>query len=422
MLSGSSCSSTTSVEDEICLSEFDDEIAILKPKYVQNIYGRLDLLRRWNLPYDMMPSNNLRSRPKFASYASIGGQELRVSDVVELKTFDSSHCTDLLLIRSIKCYSCSPQPVIRGNIFRSSSLIIPTGSNDPAEVTLLAHVLSCNTQGKEMMEDAEVDICPEYIGLKRNLILTGTVSHRYRTLGATVAGELVCRSILVSYYYQKPVCKTQKPFEWVFRRLYKSEILPHDHRKNLQKRTKKRKHSQTSKPKPYTYISGFCGAGGEAEGARQAGANIVLAFDHDDTACSSISKNHPRTPVFRGDQWDIIHGQYAEVFKLKRGAIIHHLHLSPPCPYYSPAKTHAGMYDDENSAIMFCTGAYLDRFRPFIHTQEQTAGLFNRHAQCFSTIVSDIFEQGYNVRWNLTQCRDYGLAARRNRLFIIAAR
>lgn len=419
----SSCllSPSQSLQDESCPSEFDTEMLGLKQKYVQNPYGPLNLLKQWSLPYEMIYSKKYKSKAKYASYASIDGQHLRVSDIVELNPPDKSDFTDLLLIRSIKCYPRVHHPILRGNIFRRSSLV-PTGSNDPTEFTLLAHVLSYNTQGRDMLEDSEVDTRPEFIGQKRNLKLTGNVSYLYRTTGASVAGELGCKSVFISCYNENPVSKNQEPTEWILRRLYTSETLPHDHPKNTKAPKRKGNPAQTQEPTPYTYISGFCGAGGEVEGAKQAGAQIFLAFDQDVTACRSFFKDHLGPRVVNGDQWEIIHGEYADHFNLKDGATIHHLHLSPPCPYYSPMKTGAGMFDDENSAIIFCTGAYLDHFRPLIHTQEQTAGLFNRHPQCFTTIISDIFERGYNMRWNLTRCRNYGLAAKRKRLFVIAAR
>lgn len=112
------------------------------------------------------------------------------------------------------------------------------------------------------------------------------------------------------------------------------------------------------------------------------------------------------------------------------GVNIHVYHASFPCQSFSPANKNANGPPDAartprwhlNADLILGTRAHLEKFRPMIHTQENTAGLIQRHSKYLWAPVSDMVELGYNVRWRIIQFQEYGLPASRSRLVLLAAR
>lgn len=88
----------------------------------------------------------------------------------------------------------------------------------------------------------------------------------------------------------------------------------------------------------------FCGCGGFSEGAKQAGANVILAIDNWGGALDVHRRNHPGTEHWKielgGDINDIV-GKISELVKEKvpPGGRIH-IHASPPCQNLSTVNTH----------------------------------------------------------------------------------
>ena len=79
----------------------------------------------------------------------------------------------------------------------------------------------------------------------------------------------------------------------------------------------------------------FCGCGGFSEGARQEGANVILAVDMWDSALSIHEKNHPFTlhwcrniceETFTNDM-----SSFLEKYRKDNPDIHVHIHASPPC-------------------------------------------------------------------------------------------
>ena len=100
----------------------------------------------------------------------------------------------------------------------------------------------------------------------------------------------------------------------------------------------------------YYVVDLFCGAGGFSEGARMAGAQILVAIDNCEKALS-VHKHHHNTALhftreLGGDLESVtklivqsISGDMAE--RLKVGDDILHIHASPPCQLLSSVNRHA---------------------------------------------------------------------------------
>lgn len=165
----------------------------------------------------------------------------------------------------------------------------------------------------------------------------------------------------------------------------------------------------------YTYGTGCCGAGGDAEGARLAGCRVVMAWDYNYDACKSFELNHPRARVY--------HMDVAEFLQLENGFIPQVIiyHLSLPCDTFSPNHTIAGKNDEANQATFLAAEQLLLQAKPIYHTNENTFGLVQRHPLFFKKLLQMIMNAGYDVRWRVVNFDDYGAPASRQRLIIFAA-
>jgi len=236
--------------------------------------------------------------------------------------------------------------------------------------------------------------------------------------------RLVCRWVWIEKFENAARRRNLKANEGFLRRLESTECVDGKlHHSNLGKayeprgtRSSRSWHSTVRKA-AHTYGTGFGGGGGDAEGARLAGAFVVYAWDHDPDSCESFRRAHPKAAVFQRDAasfaLDPPNGESPRVTIL---------HLSCPCDYFSPNHTCEGKNDDANTAIFMATTELLREARPIIHTQENTYGLFQRHPYYFNKLLSMITSVGYNVRWKVVNFCDYGLAANRQRLIIFASR
>ena len=175
------------------------------------------------------------------------------------------------------------------------------------------------------------------------------------------------------------------------------------------------KSRQTSQQR-YTFGDCFCGAGGTARGAMEAGLHINWGFDFNHPACQSFKLNFPAARVYNVWAHDFV--------SLPDQEYDHKVdicHLSPPCQYFSDAHTVAGRDDEMNTATLFSVSKLLEKAKPRVVTLEQTAGLLRRHSPFFNALVLMFTERGFSIRWRLLQCADYGLPQHRLRLFMIAS-
>jgi DNA (cytosine-5)-methyltransferase 1 len=87
----------------------------------------------------------------------------------------------------------------------------------------------------------------------------------------------------------------------------------------------------------------FCGGGGFSEGARLAGADVILALDNWPEALATHKANHPQTIHHQVELGDDYLGSIESISGLIREAVEidgreFHLHASPPCQNLSSAK------------------------------------------------------------------------------------
>ncbi|CBX93122.1 hypothetical protein LEMA_P040230.1 [Plenodomus lingam JN3] len=169
----------------------------------------------------------------------------------------------------------------------------------------------------------------------------------------------------------------------------------------------------------YTIGDVFCGFGGASQGAAQAGLHVAWGLDVDQQALRAYKMNHPGASGFLCNAHD-----FPPPGKTKEELRVHVLHLSPPCCFFSPAHTVEGPNDQANYEAIYTIGPILQKVGPRVATLEQTFGLASdgRHLKNFYMLLNDIGKAGYDVRYKIQDLSKHGLAQRRKRLLIIAAR
>lgn len=125
--------------------------------------------------------------------------------------------------------------------------------------------------------------------------------------------------------------------------------------------------------KKVAFFDYFAGCGGAAEGARQAGALVVLAVDCWEDANNVHRDNHPSTTVVnfeigedREYEKRLLEGQ----FRLWRSRGYHiHFHCSPPCQDLSQANS-KGNREDGMKLVNHCLWL-IDKVKPDSWSMEQ---------------------------------------------------
>jgi DNA (cytosine-5)-methyltransferase 1 len=358
-------------------------------------------------------------------------------DVVELHPKDGFKHGDFLLIRDIMENVLSREIKLRGLWIRRTKYV--GGALDRKLNEVFIKIEVDEDDDRDPFVQGAIEVLRHEMFRKRNLVSSSNdfPADSYREIWSpelaanerdTIreSARLTCRWVLI-HTFESAAERTRsnpkpKAKEGYLRRIEPVEcvdgaFIPGGPRPQPYQRTSTQGRNwrgQAVKSARYTYGTGCCGAGGDAEGARMAGVRVMYGWDHDDQACKSFKLNHPQAQVYECE---------AVSFPTDPDLTLHVdiMHLSLPCCYFSPAHTHEGKDDDAHIATFLAAKRILTDTKPIIHTQENTFGLFSHHPEYFATLIWMITSAGYNVRWKVVQFKEYGLPASRRRLIVIAS-
>jgi DNA (cytosine-5)-methyltransferase 1 len=156
----------------------------------------------------------------------------------------------------------------------------------------------------------------------------------------------------------------------------------------------------------------FCGGGLGAVGFKAAGYDIVKALDFDKNAVAAYRHNF-------GD-----HVEQADINSVDIGSLPNTdvIFGGPPCQDYS----NAGKGDGEEGERGKLVFRYLDIIKekqPKAFVFENVKGLITKkHRHTFDALLTQFSEIGYEVSWQLIMAWDYGVAQKRERVFIVGVR
>lgn len=159
----------------------------------------------------------------------------------------------------------------------------------------------------------------------------------------------------------------------------------------------------------------FCGAGGLTKGLEKAGINVKLGIDIDPSCQYPYSQNNNANFLLKSveniDGLEI-DGAYSEQgLKLLAGCA--------PCQTFSSYNKKATP-SDTRWWLLLHFSRLIQEVQPDLITMENVPGLLKQGV--FSTFLSSLEKQNYNICYNVVDCAQYGLPQQRLRLVLLASR
>ncbi|WP_440615075.1 DNA cytosine methyltransferase [Bacillus subtilis] len=162
----------------------------------------------------------------------------------------------------------------------------------------------------------------------------------------------------------------------------------------------------------FTVLELFCGGGIGAIGFKAAGYDIVKALDFDKNAVKAYRHNF-------GDHVEQADINEIEIDSLPDTDVIFG---GPPCQDFSVAGKGAGA-DGERGKLVWRYLEIIERKQPKAFVFENVKGLITkRHRPTFDALIEKFNEIGYEISWEVVNAWHYGVAQKRERVFIIGIR
>ncbi|MCV9371110.1 DNA cytosine methyltransferase [Bacillus paralicheniformis] len=161
-----------------------------------------------------------------------------------------------------------------------------------------------------------------------------------------------------------------------------------------------------------TVLELFCGGGLGAIGFKAAGYDIVKALDFDKNAVKAYHHNF-------GD-----HVEQADITEIDIDSLPNTdvIFGGPPCQDFSIAGKGAGA-DGERGKLVWRYLEIIAAKQPKAFVFENVKGLISkRHRPTFDALIEKFNEIGYEISWRVMSAWDYGVAQKRERVFIVGIR
>ena len=165
-----------------------------------------------------------------------------------------------------------------------------------------------------------------------------------------------------------------------------------------------------------TLVDLFSGAGGFAEGFRQAGFRVLLGVDNDPAAIRSFKANFPEAIALAMDIKEVS-GSLIEELVGRPDVVIG----SPPCEPYTGANPRRRknpverLYEDPAGQLVIHFARIVGELRPRVFVMENVPGILDVESE-----IRKIFrDAGYNeIYFNVLRAEDYNTPSHRLRVFV----
>ena len=156
------------------------------------------------------------------------------------------------------------------------------------------------------------------------------------------------------------------------------------------------------------FIEVCAGAGGLSLGLIQAGFIPKLLVDNNPDCVKTLIENHPNVNVLLENIEDFDTGEYCDLLV---GGI--------PCQSFSQVGQRKGL-DDTRGCIIYEFIRLINKIKPKMYLIENVKGLLTLdNGKIFDQILELLIETGYEINYNVLNAVDYGVAQKRERLFIV---
>lgn len=172
-----------------------------------------------------------------------------------------------------------------------------------------------------------------------------------------------------------------------------------------------------------TAIDLFCGCGGLAAGARDAGFDVLAGVDSEPKYMSTFTKNFGMSASIGADLSELEPEVLAARLKLKReqlGLLVG----GPPCQGFSKNVPRRSRFmEDQRNLLVLRFLRFAEWFRPRLILMENVAEMKSGFDQAYSEeIVEVLTKSGYAVTHAVLNAADFGVPQRRRRAFFVGIR
>lgn len=171
----------------------------------------------------------------------------------------------------------------------------------------------------------------------------------------------------------------------------------------------------------FTAVDLFAGAGGLAEGFRQAGFACRVANDFDESASHTFRQAFPESTYLTGAIQDITNEQLLDAANLRKGDL-DVLVGGPPCQAFSVYNHQRGMHDERSGLFR----EYLRVVRglmPRAVVMENVTGITSvEDGRAVEEIHTSLKRLGYIVEHRVLRAEEYGVPQERRRIFFVGLR
>lgn len=159
----------------------------------------------------------------------------------------------------------------------------------------------------------------------------------------------------------------------------------------------------------------FSGVGGLSLGFENAGFDVILANEYDESIASSYSKNHPKTKMMIGDITKLDFNDCFQPYRNKIDLIIG----GPPCQGFSQKGKRKTIHDERNYLFQYFVKTVLI-VKPKYFVMENVPNLLTAENGFFIKEIKEVFlDIGYNIQYKVLNAYDYGVPQNRRRAIII---
>lgn len=169
----------------------------------------------------------------------------------------------------------------------------------------------------------------------------------------------------------------------------------------------------------YNVLDLFCGCGGLSKGFEEAGYNVMVGVDFDQSALNTFNRNHNGAIGLRLDL--SASESFDHISEAINGRTVDVIIGGPPCQGFS--LTGPRNFDDERNKLYLAMIETVRRFKPKAFMVENVPGMANLYkGEVKDEIVKRFTQMGYSVSYKIVCAADFGVPQVRKRLIFIGLR